>query len=244
MNEDTHFSFIGGYENYTRAEYYICIARPHLNIRAEPKISADRVGKLLFGGRALILSHLSNGWKKIAYRGGCAYTSGRWLSPWWWQAWPTDFEVITQKFGERPEVYSKYGLPGHEGLDIRAPFGTSIYSVNDGTVYRITDKTAAGKPSNYGWHVRVIHDNNIRAIYAHLAEDEHLPEMHQRVKANHRIGTSGATGNVWPQGESGAHLHLTLKDDNGLAGWPYRIINPSLYSDLWFASSLVEEHFS
>ena len=141
-------------------------------------------------------------------------------------------------------MYEKYGLPGHEGLDIRAPFGTAVYAVAEGTVYQLSDKTGAGKPSNYGWHVRIVHNNNMRAIYAHLTEDEYLPEIHQRVTAGQQIGTSGATGNVWPHGEAGAHLHITMKDDHGLKGWPYRIIDPTLYSDLWFASQQAEELIS
>ena len=163
-----------GYENFKRYPFYMSTARPHLNVRAEPQISGAKVGKLVFGCKALVLQHLSNGWKKIGYHGGEAFCSGRWLTPWWWLSWPTDFETITQGFGQRPEVYQKYGLPGHEGLDIRAIFGSPIYAINEGTVYRVTNKTAAGNPGNYGWHVRIIHHWNIRAIYAHLAEDEHL----------------------------------------------------------------------
>ena len=39
--------------------------------------------------------------------------------------WPTDFVKVTQEFGINPEIYSKYGLPGHEGIDIRAPMNSS-----------------------------------------------------------------------------------------------------------------------
>ena len=37
-------------------------------------------------------------------------------------AWPTDYNLILQPFGVNPDYFRRWGLPGHEGVDIRAPF--------------------------------------------------------------------------------------------------------------------------
>ena len=52
--------------------------------------------------------------------------------------WPTDYPVITQRFGANPQIYSRFGVPAHEGLDIRALTNTNIYSCFDGAVMRST----------------------------------------------------------------------------------------------------------
>jgi murein DD-endopeptidase MepM/ murein hydrolase activator NlpD len=59
--------------------------------------------------------------------------------------WPTDYPKIVQPFGVNPDIYRRYGLPGHEGLDIRAPFKANVYAAADGTVFQVN---AEGKLSN------------------------------------------------------------------------------------------------
>ena len=49
--------------------------------------------------------------------------------------WPTDYVRITQAFGINPDIYAYWGLPGHEGIDIRAPRNSNIYACADGEVY-------------------------------------------------------------------------------------------------------------
>ena len=56
--------------------------------------------------------------------------------------WPTDFRVYTQKFGQRPEFYGKFGLPGHEGVDIRAPNGANVYACAEGVVTLVTQPSS------------------------------------------------------------------------------------------------------
>ncbi len=51
--------------------------------------------------------------------------------------WPTDYPKITQAFGVNPDIYRRFGLPGHEGLDIRAPMGANVYAAADGTVFQV-----------------------------------------------------------------------------------------------------------
>ena len=63
--------------------------------------------------------------------------------------WPTDYHVVTQRFGANPQIYAAYGLPGHEGIDLRAPNNTNIYACADGEVFEV-EKRANVHP--YGIH--------------------------------------------------------------------------------------------
>lgn len=131
-------------------------------------------------------------------------------------AWPTDYQVITQRFGARPEYYGQWGLPGHEGVDIRAPFGAAVYAAAAGTVYRMERDESQ---SNYGIHVRIEHQNGYKTIYAHLREVD--VEEGQTVTAGQQIASADSTGN-----SSGSHLHFGMKRPGGMLGWPYDLIDP------------------
>lgn len=121
--------------------------------------------------------------------------------------WPTDYPKVTQSFGANPEIYSKWGLPGHEGVDIRAPMNTNVYACADGEIYFLIDE-AAGHP--YGKHVRIRHKGGFRTVYAHLARVE--VEIGEVVKSGQIIGKANSTGN-----STGSHLHLTLKKEGATA---------------------------
>ncbi|MBI3160413.1 MAG: peptidoglycan DD-metalloendopeptidase family protein [Chloroflexi bacterium] len=121
--------------------------------------------------------------------------------------WPTDYRVITQAFGANPEIYSKWGLPGHEGVDIRAPMNTNVYAAADGDVYYVMQETDTHA---YGRHIRIQHPGGYRTVYAHLASL--LVSQGNKVRAGQLIGKADSTGN-----SSGSHLHLTLKKDGATA---------------------------
>ncbi len=137
--------------------------------------------------------------------------------------WPTDYPTILQPFGANAELYVQYGLPGHEGIDIRAPHGTNIYACADGEVYLVED---GHNQHNYGVQVRIRHAQGYRTIYAHL--DEVLVSVGDHVNARQLIGRADSTGN-----STGNHLHLTLKKDNATAesitDYPLDIIDPTPY---------------
>ena len=113
---------------------------------------------------------------------------------------PTEYNVITQHFGVNPQYYAQFGLPGHEGIDFRAPHGTMIFACADGTVYRV--ETADN--NNYGIHVRIEHADGYKTVYAHLMKP--LVMVGDIVRAGEVIGLADNTGN-----SHGDHLHLTLK---------------------------------
>ncbi len=135
--------------------------------------------------------------------------------------WPTNYDVITQEYGANPQIYRRYGLPGHEGVDMRALMNTPIYACAAGNVYLVHD--GHGNPA-YGVHVRIRHRDGYKTIYAHLARA--LVRVGDEVSAGQKIGLADSTGN-----SSASHLHLTLKKEGATARgettYPYDIIDPT-----------------
>ena len=115
------------------------------------------------------------------------------------EAWPTEFRKITQHFGANAQYYSQFDLPGHEGVDLRAPTGSKIFSVAPGRVYRVHEEP---DNHNYGIHVRVQHQDGYKTVYGHM--EEAFVEVGQNVKAGQVLGLADNTGNSF-----GSHLHLT-----------------------------------
>ncbi len=135
--------------------------------------------------------------------------------------WPTEYPTVVQSFGANPEIYSRYGLPGHEGIDLRAPQGSNVYACAAGQVYFIEE----GETNhNYGTHVRIQHSQGYRTVYAHLGQV--LVKVGDQVKARQLIGRADSTGN-----SVGQFLHLTLKKDQATAkgetDYPRDIIDPT-----------------
>lgn len=135
--------------------------------------------------------------------------------------WPTDYPVIVQPFGANPEIYRRWGLPGHEGIDIRAPLNSLVYAAADGEVYHVDDGTGG---HSYGIHVRIRHPGGYRTIYAHL--NRALVSRGYLVSAGDAIGLADATGN-----STGSHLHLALKKDGatsrGETAYPSDFVDPT-----------------
>jgi murein DD-endopeptidase MepM/ murein hydrolase activator NlpD len=110
---------------------------------------------------------------------------------------------LSQNFGSRPGVYSKFGLAGHDGLDYMAPEGTPVFPVNDGIVRTV------GAGSDYGNQIWVEHADGSQTLYAHLSD---LPNLKagDRVTKDMQIGMTGNTGN-----SEAPHLHLGYKPSEG-----------------------------
>ncbi len=146
--------------------------------------------------------------------------------------WPTDYPATLQNFDDNAELYRHWGLPGHDGVDIRAPHNARIYACADGVVYRVHDGTG-GHP--YGIHVRIRHDGGYKTVYAHL--NQALVHSGQAVSASDVIGLADATGN-----SAGSKLHLTLKKEGATAAgetpYPADIIDPTPYLIMPVSSSL------
>lgn len=136
--------------------------------------------------------------------------------------WPSEFHVITQEFGANPEIYKKYGLPGHNGWDIRSPMNSPFFAPQKGTIVWASNMQPS-KPdekSDYGFHVRIDHGDGYTSILAHAAAN--LPvQVGQIVQAGDIVGYSGNTGF-----SSGPHLHYELRKCPGDPGWPWCIVDP------------------
>lgn len=143
-----------------------------------------------------------------------------------YEVWPTDFIDVTQQFGVNPENYIQFGLPGHDGIDMRALLGSDVKAVAPGTVYRIHTNP---NTHNYGIHVRIKHADGIElTIYGHLLDIASGLAVGQSVQAGQVIGRANDTGNSF-----GNHLHLgrkrlgeTYTDPNG-AVWAYNLFDPT-----------------
>lgn len=147
--------------------------------------------------------------------------------------WPTNEKVVTQKFGENPETYKKINkkLAGHEGIDLKAPYGSPYFCVAPGRVTKVSDRDYKGEGSPYGWHVVVDHGSGYSTIYAHAAPNI-LVRVGDKVAAGQILAHSGNTGNT-----SGPHLHLTLKKKgNQLPGWVGDYMDPWPFMEHLFNS--------
>ena len=122
---------------------------------------------------------------------------------------------ITQKFGENPDNYKRFGLAGHEGVDWGLPLGTEILAPLDGELY------VGWSEKDYGLFYVI--ENDWGSVWlAHLLEN-FLPAG-SKVVQGQLIGKSGNSGN-----STGPHLHLSLKV-KGISNPAYKdFIDPMPY---------------
>ena len=136
--------------------------------------------------------------------------------------WPTDYRVITQAFGVNPELVAHRGLPGHEGLDIRAPLNSRVYACAEGVVEVVQERLQAREP--YGRWIQILHQGGYRTIYGHLSKIS----VHRgsKVNAGQVIGYAGPTGET-----AGGHIHISLKLEGATAGglthYPNDLMDPT-----------------
>lgn len=98
----------------------------------------------------------------------------------------------------------------HPGVDLRAPKGTEVYSVEQGVVVEVEEMRVG-----YGHFVRIAHQGTVSSLYAHLDQVEVTPG--QKVARGEEIGTVGSTG--W---STGYHLHFEIHQGE-------RSMNPLVY---------------
>jgi murein DD-endopeptidase MepM/ murein hydrolase activator NlpD len=107
--------------------------------------------------------------------------------------WPVD-APLTSDFGLRfrgssPDI--------HRGVDLRAPTGTEVRSMAEGTV------RFAGVQSGFGNVVWLDHGWSILTVYAHLSTIR--VQQGQRVGGGALLGLSGQSGDA-----SAPHLHFEV----------------------------------
>ncbi len=104
---------------------------------------------------------------------------------------------ITSEFGMRDHPILE-GERFHTGVDIAVPVGTSIKTIDSGTV------TFAGNRGGYGLMVEIDHGNDMISRYGHLSEI--LVEAGDNITSNQDIALSGQTGH-----STGPHLHFEVR---------------------------------
>lgn len=105
-----------------------------------------------------------------------------------------------------PNQATDYRHPkGHQGVDLRASGGTSVYPIATGVV------TYVGTDPKGGNVINITHPQGVRAYYAHLGTIS--VNKGDKVNTNTVIGTIGNSGNAkatWP------HLHIQVWKNNQL----------------------------
>ncbi len=126
--------------------------------------------------------------------GGSSSGSGR-IS----MVWPCGSTRITSNFGYRDSPTagaSSY----HQGIDIGASTGTSIYAAASGTV------TEASYSSSRGYYVVISHGSGVSTVYMHCSEL--YVSAGDKVTQGETIAAVGSTGI-----STGPHLHFGVIED-------------------------------
>ena len=118
---------------------------------------------------------------------------------------------ISSYFGLRRNPFGR-GMQFHTGIDFRGSIGDTIRTTASGVV------EFAGWKGEYGKTVVVLHQNDLRTLYAHLSSINAV--VGQEVKTGEFIGKLGNTGR-----STGPHLHYEIIASGG------RRINPFYFFD-------------
>ena len=123
---------------------------------------------------------------------------------------PSEFNVVTSgTFGPRKD-FETGEEKDHEGVDIRAREGTSVFSVKDGVVSKVVRD--AGQGGNAGVHVHVDHPDGTQTRYYHGSAVPNTVVEGSRVTSGMEIMKAGSTGR-----SQAPHLHLEiLKNIDGV----------------------------
>lgn len=122
---------------------------------------------------------------------------------------PLDNTYTTQPFGTNwapDDLYHKFGMLGHNGLDFRASNGTPVYAVADGILEYEKETENFNNPNGYGINARLWVDGvdvQYEVIYGHLKE---VVAPNGLVRAGTLIAYSDTTGAA-----TGPHLHFGVR---------------------------------
>ena len=169
--------------------------------QAKAKAAVESVGGLTQAQKAYLWQSANKSWKKNPFGSATVseykYAGGEFANP-------VEGGTISSKFGPRDAFATSNGASSsrwHKSIDIAAPAGTAIKSVQGGKV------TANGWVSGYGWTIEVTHDNGYKSMYHHM-QNQSSVAVGTEVKQGQTIGNVGSTGN-----STGPHLDLTITKD-------------------------------
>lgn len=169
--------------------------------QAKAKAAVESIDGLTQAQKAYLWQSANKSWKKNPYGSATVseykYAGGEFANP-------VEGGTISSKFGPRDTFATSNGASSsrwHKSIDIAAPAGTAIKSVQDGKV------TANGWVDGYGWTIEVTHANGYVSMYHHMQNSSSVA-VGTEVKQGQTIGNVGSTGN-----STGPHLDLTITKD-------------------------------
>ncbi len=113
---------------------------------------------------------------------------------------PLDYVRVSSEYGGRTSpITGKYEF--HNGIDIPAAYGTSIYATNAGTV------TVATNHWSYGNYIMIDHGGGYATLYAHCSKL--LVKKGDKVTKGQVIAQVGSTGY-----STGNHLHFSMYENS------------------------------
>jgi murein DD-endopeptidase MepM/ murein hydrolase activator NlpD len=128
-------------------------------------------------------------------------------------SWPMAGARVTQLFGPSDLLLEPPLGPYkhfHAGVDIAAPFGTTVMAAADGVVVAVGHSKVG-----YGNYVVIAHGGGIMTLYGHLLETDVI--VGNAVARGQRVGLEGSTG--W---STGPHVHFELRvNDSVVDPMPY-----------------------
>ncbi len=107
---------------------------------------------------------------------------------------------ITDFFGKRVDPFVRR-LRHHRGLDVAAPYGTSVYAPAAGTIELA--KTTYRRGRGYGRVVIIDHGHGMKTLYGHLSKVN--VKQSQQIQRWQVLGLVGDTGRA-----TGPHLHYEV----------------------------------
>lgn len=119
---------------------------------------------------------------------------------------PVGVYVITQLFGMNPDMYARYGLKGHNGVDVVGPGGE-----RKNICWQPGLVTIAGPYGAYGDCVRVKGDDGNEWTYGHFESIDHNVKVGQRVEMWQYLGVQGKSGYA-----TGVHDHIGVRPLQGM----------------------------
>lgn len=108
-------------------------------------------------------------------------------------------ELIVSGFGVRINPFHK-GKYAHQGLDLAAPRGSSVFATAPG---RVTKINRSSLQAGYGNYVEIDHGNGFVTRYAHM--EEITTHVGESLKKGAKIGSVGSSG-----GSVAPHLHYEI----------------------------------
>lgn len=171
--------------------------------QAKAKAAVESIDGLTQSQKAYLWQSSNRKWKKNPFGSATVseyhYSGGEFANP-------VEGGTIPDggAFGPRKAFTTSNGATSskwHKSIDIAAPAGTAIKSVQGGKV------TANGWVSGYGWTIEITHDNGYVSMYHHM-QNQSSVAVGTEVKQGQTIGNVGSTGN-----STGPHLDLTITKD-------------------------------